>query len=246
MCLCAIAPGLSGEGQGVNQNSPVAGSGGGGLLLAVLCGTLALTANATPYWVAYEGNDFPENEGWERASYGPPPTRYIEDGALVIDSLADLRTADFYYQRLAIDPDPGERFVATWRLLVSETIQPFDVAITIFSDDAWAAAFKLNETTIESVFEDDVGTSFAPGEFHTFEFASDDMRNYELRVDGAPAFEGTFWQGVVESEVNWGDSAQGAASLSKWDYFRFGVVPEPSCLGLMLGTLLLSAKSREV
>ena len=34
-----------------------------GLLLSYAC---ADAANAEQCWIAYEGNDFPENEGWRR------------------------------------------------------------------------------------------------------------------------------------------------------------------------------------
>ena len=67
-------------------------------------------AAAAPYWVAYQGDDFPENGGWEHVGYPPLADRLLEDGALVIDSRANIWTQDYY--RLApgdgVDPDTGE------------------------------------------------------------------------------------------------------------------------------------------
>ena len=44
-------------------------------ILAVLLGVAAGAAWAEPYWIAYEGNDFPENEGWVRYATNPPAQR---------------------------------------------------------------------------------------------------------------------------------------------------------------------------
>ena len=64
------------------------------LFTAAALGTLVIPAGAEPYWIAYEGNDFPENEGWERYVTGPPAVRWLEDGSLFVDSRADTHTAD--------------------------------------------------------------------------------------------------------------------------------------------------------
>ena len=62
----------------------------------------------------------PENEGWERITYNGQANRYIEDGALVIDSLHDVHVEDLAKMERWMDPEPGETFVAEWRLMVDE------------------------------------------------------------------------------------------------------------------------------
>ena len=61
------------------------------------------------------------------------------------------------------------------------------------------------------------------------------MTDYRFYIDGDLSFTGIFDpQSVNDSFVNFGDGTQGVASTARWDYFRFGVVPEPSCVGLLI------------
>ena len=78
---------------------------------------------------------------------------------------------------------------------------------------------------------------FEPMEFHEWEFRSSDMRSYTLYLDGIVAQTGMFtYTGVVNSRMSWGDLVYGANSNSDWDYFRYGIVPEPStCILLLAG-----------
>ena len=50
---------------------------------------------------------------------------------------------------------------------------------------------------------------------------------YELYVDGDLAIEGVFFEGFFSPCVGFGDITS-SGSLAAWDYFRFGVVPEPA------------------
>jgi hypothetical protein len=143
----------------------------------------------------------------------------------------------------ALDPEPGETFVMQWRLQIDEAHGP-DVTVGVFSDDEWAVGFQLNDESIVSVFESDTSASFLPGVFHDYELRSCDMREYELYIDGTWAITGSFWLSVTESEVGWGDGVQGASSLSRWDYFRFGVVPEPTAGLSMLFMLMVGSQER--
>jgi hypothetical protein len=199
-------------------------------------GVLVAQAGADEYWIAYEGDDFPENEGWIRIWNPPLAERWIEDGALVIDSRASGATNEWYeWYPEWVNPEPGELFIARWRLRVDEvSIGWRDPTIGLYGDDYWGVGFNLNEDTIESVFEDDMSAHFEPQEFHDFEFRSADMRAYELYIDGFLAIEGSFWLSLSFSRVAWGDGVSGGASLTHWDYFRFGVVPEPGSLLLVI------------
>jgi len=207
------------------------------IFLLTALGALVTIAGADQYWIAYEGNDFPENEGWLRVSYGQPE-RWIEDGCLVIDSRGSVSWVEFYQLDMGgnLDPGPGELFVMEWRLRIEDT-NGADAGIAVFSDDKWGAAFHLDADTISSVFEPDTSAPFLPDVFHEYELRSSDMRSYELYIDDDLAIEGSFWFQLVESRVAWGDDVQGAASLSRWDYVRFGVVPEPRSLVLVAALL---------
>jgi hypothetical protein len=212
------------------------------LALALTLCAFTVSATADPYWVAWEGNDFPENEGWERIVNGPQPAeRTLADGIMTMDGLADTQIDDYYRMDRPLDPELGEEFVMQWRLRVDEIIgHPlglWDPGLSLFSDDDWALTFVLGTDFIRCCYED-VDLPFEPGAFHVFEVRSWDMRTYQLRMDQVLMHIGTFWEPSFESSrIQWGDYTRGSASLVDWDYFRFGVVPEPNT-GLLLSAFL--------
>ena len=185
---------------------------------------------ADEYWIAYEGNDFPENQGWTRRTLAGGAIRTIKEGALVIDSLSNTLIIDSYTWRrpARFDPAPGELFLAQWRTRIDEIRGFMDLTVIVSSDAQWEVGFEMNTDTIRSVLEPGVNSQFEPGLYHVFEFRSADMRSYELRIDGQIAINGNFRPLFNSSRLAWGDGIQGARSLSHWDYVRFGVVPEPS------------------
>jgi len=212
------------------------------VVLAAL-GGFASTAGAEQYWCTYEGNDLPENEGWERqwgdpyGPGGPGAIRTLADGVLTMDSLFDQSIYDFARIRRPgeLDPGVGEVFVAEWRLKVDEvTGDYYDPSVSVNSDDSWIVGFGYYRDRIASKFEDNVWIPFAPDVCHDYKFVSWDMRTYELYIDGDLAHVGTFWDGLTESYVAWGDVVSGAASRSHWDYVRFGVIPEPASFVMLL------------
>lgn len=214
--------------------------------LVVTSYALAWPAVADPYWIAYEGNDFPENEGWGRIHSDPNGVvgqggaiRTLEDGVLVLDSRESVMIVDFYEIWRPIDPDAGEVFVMQWGLSVPEVASsyPYDLSVSVFSDESFAVGFEIGESSLRSGFENLATVYFDPGVAHDFELTSTDMREYELRIDREVVRYGDFASVITASRVGWGDGIQGATSLSRWDYFRFGVVPEPNSL-IQFGLLL--------
>ena len=208
------------------------------LFTAAALGMLVAPAGAEPYWITYEGNDLPENEGWSRywgnwdGPYeGDGAIRTVEDGILTIDSMFDPGVHDYAYVERpgATDSGPGEVFVMEWRALAVDTAgEPsWDAGIMVGSDDAWLLTFGMYPDRVVSQFEQ-ISVPITPGIFHNYRVVSSDMRTYELRIDGEFAIAGNFWEGLTESYVRWGDVSRGVASLTQWDYVRVGVIPEPS------------------
>ena len=216
------------------------------LLLFTLAalGALVTTAGAEPYWVTYEGNDFPENEGWTRywgnwdGPYeGDGAIRTLQDGILTMDSLFDPGVYDYYRvdRPRQIDPGPAEFFVMEWRGLVEE-MSPgtyFAAGLVVGSDDGWQLGFGIYPDAVVSSFED-VSVPVEPGLFHEYRAVSANMRTYELYIDGELALTGDFWEGLTRSRVSFGEGVLGMAARARWDYARFGVIPEPGALVLML------------
>jgi len=225
----------------------------GKLTVAFMVAVCVSIAHAERYWIAWEGEDFPENEGWTRVwgnwdgQYeGPGAIRTLEDGILTYDSLYDDGVYDFsvMYRPGQMDPEPGELFVMEWRLNVEEVDSWYgDPGVVLSSDEAWVLGLRFAYDRIYSVFEDYLEIPFTAGGFHTYRVESADMRQYDLYIDSELARHGTFTHSVGPSEVTWGEGVQGVASLHHWDYFRFGVVPEPTS-ALLLGLGLLIRRDR--
>lgn len=215
----------------------------------MLANALALGA---PYWVDWEGNDLPENQGWTRqwgnwqGEHQGGAYRTLANGILTYDSLYDNGVYDLADMDRPIDPGPGELFVMEWRLKVDQVVGwPYDPGVYAISDARRGVAFAFGQSALESVYEGHVTIPVSPGNFHEFRLVSWDMTTYELSVDGALARNGAFVPLVNQSHVGWGDLVQGAASLHHWAYFRFGVVPEPASVTL-LGAVLACSGGAEL
>ena len=113
-------------------------------LIVLACASLfATTARAESYWIAYEGNDFPENEGWTRITNGPLAERWIEDGTLVVDTTEDRHTCDWYNLYPSITaPAVDEEFILQWRLKIEEfTGGGPGPTVGVYSDERWGVSF---------------------------------------------------------------------------------------------------------
>ena len=210
------------------------------MLLLAVRGTSAL---AEPYWIAWEGDDWPENQGWTRVwgdwngqYHGSGAIRTLEDGVLTYDSLFDDGVYDYsFIERPGqIDPAPGEVFVMEWRLRVEQVIGAWDGGVGLFSDDSWGLGLRFNEDEVISVFEGLLSIPITPGVFHQYRLTSANMRGYDLYVDENLVHQGVFVDVFTQSYVSWGDGTQGGAGRHHWDYVRFGVIPEPTSLCVLL------------
>lgn len=197
-------------------------------LLLAACGTEAI---ASPYWVAYEGDDFPENVGWTRYNFGVGPAeRSITDGVFTIDSRASFQISDFYQIDRQLNPSPGEHFIAEWRLriLSNEPATIGDAGVVIARDGEGTLAFQIGVDRITSSREN-WSHPIDPLIFHTYRLESADMVQYQLWIDSSPVHTGTWdLNSLNASFFNFGDGVRGARSLQEWDFVRFGVVPEPN------------------
>jgi hypothetical protein len=208
------------------------------MLLAILSSGTGLQAG---YWIGYEADDFPENVGWMRVygdENGPQQggaERTLEDGVLTLDGLRNDQIFDFYEIQRPIDPAPGEIFLAEWKTLVDPRSDARDVGVVIARDDPPGhVSFAIGSSTLW-IRDDHVTIDIEPNVFHAFSFFSIDMQEYQLAIDGTVEYEGSFDSySILHSFVNFGDGVQGERSLSSWDYYRFGAVPEPAPLLTLL------------
>jgi hypothetical protein len=214
-----------------------------GVGLLLLAGSVS--AFCTPYWIDWEGSDWPENQGWTRSwgnSHGQHQggaLRTLENGVLTYDSL-DPTVYDYSYMRPGqMDPcAPNELFLCEWRLKVDVVNGNGDPTVALTSTDQWVIGFAYAADHITSLFEGLVTIPFVPGAWHDYQFVSSDMRTYNLYIDGDLAREGSFWNvGFYGPYIGWGDGGQSSGSFHHWDWFRFGVVtPEPCGFLLLIRT----------
>ena len=223
-------------------------------LLAPMILLGAATLHAEPYWIAYEGDVFPEEDGWDR-NYGeddwPPESfaeRSIEDGVFVLDSLHDDQIYDHYLIEREIDPAEGETFIAEWRVKVDPESGIVDTGLVIARDSPPGhIEFHLapNGVYIGNVIFPFAFIPYEPNVFHEFVLRSEDMQNFELDLDGAAAYTGPFEdESLLSGYVSFGDAAIGDASRQSWDYMRFGVVPEPASLVIIAFAWIAAARQR--
>jgi hypothetical protein len=205
-------------------------------------------APADQYFVNYEADAvYPEDCGWTRRTDYGGAVRGFEDGALVLDSRASIMIDDSYSMLRpgALDPGPGEVFVMEWRLRVDALQGPWDPRVGVYSDDRRAVFLDIAYNAVWDGAEGHVAATFEGGANHEFAFRSWDMATYGLYIDGALRYEGEFTAPLLSaSKIAWGDGTQGGASLCYWDYFRYGVVPEPRSTGLALVACLVIFRPR--
>ncbi len=214
------------------------------LMIVLLVAGCVSVVGAEPFWIAWEGDDYPENQGWERYTRVGGAERSLENGALTLDSMADFYIVDEYLIYRPLVPGPGEWFRMEWRLRVDEVLGFTDPMVLVCAEDTGAVFLKYAESAIYSMLEG-VWIDFEPGLSHEFTFTSVDMLSYQLHIDGQLAHTGSFVGPYPYSSVCWGDATEGASSISTWDYVRFGIVPEPSA-GLLLGFAGLAGVTRRI
>ena len=213
--------------------------------VAVLLLLATGTGLADQYWVAYEANDYPEDVGWQRYWSGQPAERSLEDGCLVLDMLTPGMAEWYRWYRDEMDPGPGESFVMRWRLRVDEVNGYSGPLVMAVSDDHSVAGFKFHENMVRDAYHGGVEAYFEPGIYHEFELRSNDMVNYELYIDDQLALQHHFLANTsLASRASWGHAVTGITSLTRWDYVRFGVVPEPSVGTGLLTAVALSRRPR--
>jgi hypothetical protein len=213
--------------------------------VVVVLGVLALgvcSAGADQLWYTYEGNDYPEVEGpWIRYTRGGGAQRSLQDGVLVLDSLADWQIVDEYYINTPFVLDPGESLRVEWSVRIDQTPTDFDAAVAVRAGVDGVVLLHYTENRIWSDYEG-VWIDFVPGVFHDYSLISYDLAAYSLYIDGQLAHSGYLQGAWPSSGFTWGDLTEGATSMTSWDYVRFGIVPEPAS-GLMLGLVGLGAVS---
>ena len=220
------------------------------LCACVVLGFGSLPASAEEFYLRYDGNDFPENEGWERrfSDPGGQIKREIDNGVFRLDTRASTSIYDGYViQSEALDLLTGEELRMSWRMETIETQTPYWLSDVVVGLTNAEAAYVQLLIAPGFVREGDLPGGdpahlylFDVGVPHTFSFVTTDMQEYDLFVDDEFAFHGLFDSSALIGPLHawFGDGAVGLSSLSQWDWIEIAVVPEPACASLLLFVLV--------
>lgn len=226
------------------------------LSVLILVGTCAAGVEASPFSLNYVPTDYPENEGWLRASYDPHGLldRYLSTAGLVIDGSASAEIADSYATlapELALLPGESLRVAWTEHTLFttdSQGLNHSDVVVDVISPNGRFIEIFLGQDFVGA--EEQLGGpsvhyyAFDGSIPHDYFFESNDYQSYQLYVDGVFAFQGSF-PGITGfgPAVGFGDAFVGESSSSIWSSFSVDVVPEPAS-HLTLALLVVVIRER--
>jgi hypothetical protein len=198
-------------------------------------------ASAVPVFaqvVSYEGTSFPEDNGWERIQVLFPGERWLDDGWLY--QLVELldppeRQQDFYKRSLA-KFSAAETFFVQWRI---ETDGPRE-GIPNVSPASLVAGGRMGIFYHFTIAEDQVRfidsdlsvllINIEPGVPHTYYLELHGTDSYVWYIDGTPIDaadpEGPY--PTSDSRITFGARAGVEDSTTRWDYIRYGPIPQPA------------------
>jgi len=187
--------------------------------------------------ITYEGNVFPEEQGWERRPPGAPHgERWLEDGWL-IQSLAEP-AQDYYRFNIGGMTSLVGRFFVEWRAMTDNPewlIYEWQVPAVVSAAGQGASLYHTVMTESAAVLSRDITipwvvVSFSVDEPHTYriEVTPDE---YIWYVDGIVADSGIPEGRYPDPNafVIWGASLtyEGAPpATTAWDFVRLGRIPD--------------------
>lgn len=208
-------------------------------------------ARADQFCITTEPNVYPESIGWERWTNDGGAERWFEDGALVLDGLASSHICDMYKQYLPSLPNPGEDVLTVaWRVRVDQVDGFADPGLCLELGPHGGVELVYDEDGVYSISECEWIASFTAGVFHSYRLVTSDMDTYTLAIDRSVVHTGELSYWAPASFLQFGDATTGSASLSRWDYLRYGVIaiPEPGsillCVAAVLGVRNRSRRRR--
>ena len=191
--------------------------------------------------VTFEGNDFPENVGWERISF-LEADRTLDEGWFV-QSFDRPGEQDFYRRGLGafagVDP-----FFVEWRVQTNAPMSLLDenkIPVVVVAG-GHSGAFYHTTMTDERVqlFRDTsiplVIVEIEPGLPHTYRLELYGPDFFAWQIDGVTVESGAP-QGAYpgsDSRLTWGAEYHPNGHAARWDYVRYGLIPEPGTTVFLL------------
>ncbi|MHC4063646.1 MAG: hypothetical protein ACYSUI_03990 [Planctomycetota bacterium] len=204
---------------------------------------LLLLAAAGPAFadvVAFEASSFPEQEGWSRITYCTPE-RSIQDGwlhqAVEPGQCGSPPGGDRdLYARSIADFDGAPTFFVEWRIEAdgdrSELPWGAPAVLSAWSQGPVTYWFAIARDQVEFVQDDFVVVLYVdlePGLPHTLRLELYGARLYVWYIDTEIVHSdvpGALYPSYTPS-ITWGAQSAYLESNVKWDYIRYGTIPEP-------------------
>jgi hypothetical protein len=200
---------------------------------------LALGTVAIAEVVTYEATSFPEDQGWERRDVLFPADRWIEDGwffqhAEIVDPGPPQEVEQDLYDRSLAPFAGAATFFVQWRI---ETDGPREgipavapAALSAYGYSGILYHFTIAEDQARFI-DSDLSVlliEIEPGVPHTYYLELHGTDSYVWYIDGtridAAEPEGPY--PTSDSVIVFGARAAVEASTTRWDYIRFGVIPQ--------------------
>lgn len=207
--------------------------------------TVPMLADASA--VMYEGNVFPEDAGFERfATYDPD--RWIDDGWFVQEIEQGAGPGgpfggerDTYHYDLPAFA--GEPFFIEWRLLTDAPNSEVDghngAAILVLVGGPVTYHFNIASGLARILRGYPYPTLYfdiAPGVPHTYRLEVYRGDYFEFTIDGAVKDAGFPEDDfpTADALLSFGSRYYLSPHTTQWDYVRFGTIPEPATINLLL------------
>jgi hypothetical protein len=199
-------------------------------------------ASAVPVFaqvVSYEGTSLPEDQGWERIEVLFPADRWLQDGwffqqpEIVAPGPPQVGEEDFYRHSFA-DFAGVQTFFVEWRIETDGTQQ----GIPNVSPASLVAGGRMGIFYHFTIAEDQVRfidsdlsvllIDIQPGVPHTYRLELFADALYVFYIDGenidSDVPEGPY--PTSDSRITFGARAGVEDSTTRWDYIRYGTIPE--------------------
>jgi len=220
-----------------------------GMIVAAVLALRALPASA--YFIQYEGNVFPEDDGW-----APPPidtggyTRSIDDGVFMINAGLLDDTTVFYKQSVDILNDA---VFFEWRARTSNDEGSSYQSIMIDGEGLVSnIGISWRSTSARIALLPDAGqyegtimyVDIIPDQYHTYRIEANGAM-YSVYIDDVYQVGAELQSAYgtnIYAQFGFGKDWYNVPTIAEWDYIRGGYVPEPTTAYFVLVAVLLFRK----
>ncbi|RJP33475.1 MAG: hypothetical protein C4547_12295 [Phycisphaerales bacterium] len=205
---------------------------------AVVAFVLAMAVHGFGQIVSYEGDSFPEEEGWERRLRPHPPERWLEDGWLVFECQVwdpeYCQGEDEFYRWDLVEFAGAQRFMLQWSAITdaprSEIVEvaPVSCVASGYRGIHFHTTVAKDQVRFLDTVLDPHWVELDPG-VHVFHLDLFGEHWYEWSIDGEVrvAERPEKQYPTADSFIIWGVRAACVDSVSAFDFVRFGIPDEP-------------------